>query len=89
MTIYFPAVNFDIVDVPSSFIARVQYDALNKSWGDLTVTFRKGYAYTYEKVDLSDALEFLTALDESESLGEVYNFSVRNRYEGVRKELTA
>jgi hypothetical protein len=86
---YFPAVNFDITDVPSSFIARVQYDALNKAWGDLTVTFRKGYAYTYERVSLADAVRFLTALDESESLGEVYNYDIRSRYEGVRKELTA
>lgn len=81
---YFPAINFDILDIPSSFLARVQYDALNKAWGDLTVTFRKGYAYTYGRVSLSDAIEFLDALDDEESLGEVYNHTVRNHYEGVR-----
>jgi hypothetical protein len=87
MTIYFPSVNFDLVDIPSSFLARVQYDALNKSWGDLTVTFRKGYAYTYERVSMGDALEFLTALDEEKSLGAVYNDHIRPYYTGVRQEL--
>lgn len=87
MTIYFPSVNFDLVDIPSSFLARVQYDALNKSWGDLTVTFRKGYAYSYERVSMSDALEFLVALDEEESLGTVYNDRIRPYYTGVRREL--
>ena len=86
-TIYFPSVNYDLLDIPSSFLLRVQYDALNKSWGDLTVTFRKGYAYTYEKVSMGDALEFLTALDEGKSLGEVYNDVVRPYYVGVRREL--
>lgn len=86
-TIYFPSVNYDLLDIPSSFLLRVQYDALNKSWGDLTVTFRKGYAYTYEKVSMSDALEFLTALDEGKSLGEVYNETVRPWYVGTRREL--
>jgi hypothetical protein len=87
MTMYFPSVNFDLLDIPSSFLLRVQYDALNKSWGDLTVTFRKGYAYTYERVSMGDALEFLTALDESKSLGTVYNDHIRPFYKGERREL--
>jgi hypothetical protein len=86
-TIYFPSVSFDLLDIPSGFLLRVQYDALNKSWGDLTVTFRKGYAYTYERVTLEDALRFLTALDEDKSLGEVYNDTIRPWYEGTRREL--
>lgn len=88
-TIHFPSVNFEVADIPSSFIYRVRYDALNKSWGDLTVTFRKGYAYTYERVSLDDALGFLSALDNGDSLGSHYNDAIRPFYKGERKELVA
>lgn len=82
--VHFTSLNFGIVDVPSSFLLTITYEAHNLSWGDLTVVFRKGYTYTYEKVELRHALEFLTALDDNESLGMVFQDNIRDRYEGKR-----
>lgn len=85
--VHFTNVSFSIEDVPSSFILTITYKAYNLSWGDLMVTFRKGYTYHYEKVEMRHALEFLTALDDNESLGMVFQDNIRERYEGKRTDL--
>lgn len=81
-------VKIDLADIPSSFLSRIQF-AGTGNYGELTVSFRKGYQYLYNNVQLGHVIELLTAVDDMTSVGELFGALIRSNYEGQRLEVNA